>query len=135
MKEKISIEPIGYIYTKYEDRKNTPPQGRESEESHGYIQIEKDFLDGICDLKENTYITIIFYFNRSKGYKLITPSRLSIEPMGVFSTRSPDRPNSLGITSVKITKIEKDKIFFLGADMLNKTPVIDIKPTHIKPIF
>ncbi len=129
MNEKISIEPIGYIETKYQERKGTPPQGRESKESYGTICMRSEFVDGIRDLKEGMEITIIFNFHKSKDYKLITEARLSPVPLGVFATRSPDRPNRIGITDVKIKKIGDGKIEFIGADMLDGTPVIDIKPS------
>lgn len=129
MDDKIILEPIGYIQTKYKERKGTPPQGRESTESYGSILMRDEFVEGICDLKSGMGITIIFNFHKSKGYKLVTEARLSPVPLGVFSTRSPNRPNSLGITDVKITNIEEGRIDFIGADMLDGTPVIDIKPS------
>lgn len=129
MKDKIIIEPIGYIKTKYIERKGTPPQGKESVESYGSILMQPKFAEGICDLKVGMKITVIFNFHKSKDYKLITEARLSPTPLGVFSTRSPDRPNRIGITDVEIINIEDGKIDFIGADMLDGTPVIDIKPS------
>lgn len=123
------IKPIGYIKTKYKDRKDTPSQGANVKSSLGCIQIEEEFLEGIRDLKSGMNITVVFYFNQSKGYKLITKGRMSPVPVGVFSTRSPDRPNSIGITEVVIREIKDNIIEFRGADMLDGTPVIDIKPT------
>jgi len=97
--------------------------------SLGYIQMEEEFLEGIRDLKSGMNITLVFYFNQSKGYSLITNSRMSNVPVGVFSTRSPNRPNSIGITEVVIREIKGATIEFKGADMLDGTPVIDIKPS------
>ncbi len=74
------------------------------------------------------FIIIVFSFNQNKDYKLLTPSCKSKTPVGLFSTRSPYRPNNIGLTTVKITKINKNEIEFSGADMLDKTPVFDIKP-------
>lgn len=125
----FTIRPIGYIETEYNERKGTPPQGFETEESRGTIVMEPDFQEGIRDLKKGMRLTVIFCFHRSEGYQLITPSRMSPVPVGVFSTRSPNRPNSLGVSEVKIIDIAENKIIFEGADMLNGTPVIDIKPS------
>lgn len=130
MNNKIDIEPIGYINTKYKERKGTPPQGNESKDSFGAINMLPAFKDGIQDLKIGMNITIIFNFHHSRDYKLVTEARLSPVPLGVFSTRSPDRPNFLGITVVEIVDITESSIKFLGADMLDGTPVIDIKPTY-----
>ena len=123
------IKPIGYIKTKYKEFDNTPSQGAKVKSSLGYIQMEEEFLEGIRDLKSGMNITLVFYFNQSKGYSLITNSRMSNVPVGVFSTRSPNRPNSIGITEVIIREIRGDIIEFKGADMLDGTPVIDIKPS------
>lgn len=125
----FKIRPIGYIKTKYIERTSTPSQGAKVEGSMGTIVMEADFVEGIRDLKKGTKISVIFYFHLSKGYKLITPSRASPFPIGVFSIRSPDRPNCLGVSEVTITDIIDNKISFEGADMLNGTPVIDIKPS------
>ena len=128
MADEIIIKPVGYIRSKYTRREGTPFQGRESTGSCGTIEMLPEFKDGIRDLKAGMKITVIFNFHLSQGYTLITAARKSPEPRGVFSTRSPDRPNSLGITTVEIVSITDGRIEFLGADMLDGTPVIDIKP-------
>ncbi|MBM9519823.1 tRNA (N6-threonylcarbamoyladenosine(37)-N6)-methyltransferase TrmO [Desulforhopalus vacuolatus] len=128
MADEIIIKPVGYIRSKYTRRAGTPFQGRESTGSCGTIEILPEFKDGIQDLKVGMKITVIFNFHLSTGYTLITLARNSSVPRGVFSTRSPDRPNSLGITTVEIVRTAEGRIDFLGADMLDGTPVIDIKP-------
>jgi len=80
-------------------------------------------------LKPGDKITVAFHFHLSKGFELTTVPYLSDTPAGVFSTRSPDRPNGLGITVVDISGIEENRIEFTGADMLDGSPVIDIKPS------
>ncbi len=123
------IKPIGYIKTEYIERGEAPPQGSRTKSSFGYIKMEPEFLEGIRDLKSGMTITLVFYFHKSEGYSLITKSRMSIHPVGVFSTRSPDRPNCIGITEVLIRSVDNNIIEFQGADMLDGTPVIDIKPS------
>ena len=129
----INIEAIGYIQTEYLTREGTPSQGINSINSYGSIVIKDKFIEGIQGLKSGDLITIIFNFHKSTGYKLTLIPRKRNTPTGVFCTRSPDRPNGLGITVVEITKIEGRNIEFIGADMLNGTPVIDIKPYVNKP--
>ena len=128
MDNKIIIEPIGYIETKYSTRKGVPAQGEESVNSHGVIVMRDEFAEGIRDLKQGDNITVLFNFHKSKAFELTTIPYSSNTPKGIFSTRSPDRPNGIGITVVEITKVERNKIEFIGADMLDGTPVIDIKP-------
>lgn len=128
MINKITIEPIGYIETKYNIRDGVPAQGSDSEGSFGTVVIGDNFTNGIRDLKQGDKITVIFNFHKSTGFELTTIPYMSETPVGIFSTRSPDRPNSLGITVIEIIKIEGSRIEFKGADMLDGTPVIDIKP-------
>ncbi|MBK5254113.1 MAG: tRNA (N6-threonylcarbamoyladenosine(37)-N6)-methyltransferase TrmO [Peptostreptococcaceae bacterium] len=129
MKSEFTINAIGYINSEYAERKQAPHQGKESKNSLGTIEMLPEYKDGIRDLRAGMKITVIFCFHLSKGYELITRARLSPVPMGVFSTRSPDRPNSLGVTEVEILEINDNKISFAGADMLDGSPVIDIKPS------
>lgn len=128
MNHKIEIEAIGYIDTKYSTREGVPHQGGESEASYGSIIIRDEFVEGIKSLTSNDKITVIFNFHESEGFELTTIPFISDIPAGVFSKRSPDRPNSLGITVVEIIKVENNRIDFKGADMLDGTPVLDIKP-------
>ena len=128
MSDKIIIEPIGYIETEYLNRDGVPAQGRDSNNSYGAIVIKAEFLEGILDLKPGDKLTVIFNFHKSNGFELTTIPCKTNNPVGVFSTRSPDRPNSLGISLIEVIHIEDNVIKFKGADMLNGTPVIDIKP-------
>lgn len=71
---------------------------------------------------------LLFYFHKSEGYNLTTLSRKSNKIMGVFSTRSPNRPNGIGMSIVRFIKKENNRLIFEGVDMLDGTPVLDIKP-------
>lgn len=124
----IILDPIGYIESEYKDRKSTPYQGYVNKEGVAKIVMRPEYAEGIRDLKAGMKITVIFNFHNSKGYKLITPSRISVSPVGVFSTRSPNRPNSLGVTVVKIVDIVDNIIHISNVDMMDGTPVVDIKP-------
>lgn len=126
--DKIVFEPIGYIYTNYIKRQGTLIQGQNSEISPGKIVMKSKYVEGINGIKKGDKITILFHFHKSKGYELTTIPYLSDTPTGVFCTRSPDRPNGIGITVVDVTHVKDNKIEFIGADMFDKTPVIDIKP-------
>ena len=128
MDNMMHFEAIGYIKTKYIEREDTPSQGQNSTDSHGTIIIREEFIEGIQGFKPGDKITVIFNFHKSTGFKLtIVPYRQDT-PIGVFCTRSPDRPNGVGITIVEIIKVDKANIEFIGADMLDGTPIIDIKP-------
>jgi len=128
MEEEIVFQAIGRIKTKYKKRFGTPSQGSEAKKSRGVILLKEQYLEGAKDFRVGDKITVVFCFHQSKGYKLTIIPYRSVVPTGVFSTRSPDRPNSVGITVVTLTKVEGNRIEFEGADMLDGTPIIDLKP-------
>jgi tRNA-Thr(GGU) m(6)t(6)A37 methyltransferase TsaA len=126
--KQILLDPIGYIESEYRDNKSTPHQGYLKKDSHAKIVMRPKYKDGIKDLKTGMRITVIFNFHKSKGYKLNGPSRMSSKPVGVFTTRSPNRPNSLGVTVVEVLDVIDNTIYISNADMMDGTPVVDIKP-------
>ena len=86
------------------------------------------FKDGIRDILPGTYGVVLFYFHQSDGYKLLMVPRWGTEETGVFSTRSPNRPNGIGMSVVKFVSNDGTNLTFEGVDMLDGTPVLDIKP-------
>lgn len=128
MNMEILMNPIGYIKSTFKEKKDAPRQSILSENKIATIEVLEEYKEGIEDIKENSYGIIFFYFHKSEGYTLKTISRKTKERLGVFSTRSPNRPNGIGISIVKFTKIADNTIEFQGVDMLDGTPVLDIKP-------
>jgi len=93
------------------------------------IEILPEFSEGLMDVETFSHLYIIWVFHRSEGFHLIShPPWDDRRPHGVFATRSPHRPNPVGQTIVKLEKREGDKLHVTGADMIDCTPVIDIKP-------
>lgn len=128
----IKLLPIGYISSPYQVRGEAPPQGVYDNETKGVMHIGEKYLNGLADIKEGFQYIVVFYFHKSPGYELTVRSRRTGLLTGVFSTRSPNRPNGIGISVVKITKIDGGTIEFTGVDMLDGTPVLDIKPYIIR---
>lgn len=124
---KFNMEPIGFIRSPYKAHGEAPKQGVLSEEK-GKIEIEDKYLDGIYSLKEGQLIEVFFYFNQSDRDVRLKFDHHSGEVRGVFNTRSPVRPNGIGKSIVKILKIEDNIIEISNIDMLDGTPVLDIKP-------
>jgi len=124
----IILQPIGTIHTEFKTRENIPRQGRLGTNNNGWVEIKPEFVEGLDRLNEYSHIFLIFNFNQSEGFHLtqITPNHQ--QQKGVFATRSPYRPNPIGLTIVGLEKIEGNKIYFTGADMLDGTPLLDIKP-------
>ncbi|MGH4038209.1 MAG: TrmO family methyltransferase domain-containing protein [Sphaerochaeta sp.] len=128
MEEKIEITPIGYVMSEYDDSYYHADKEGKRNYSEAKIKMLPEYKIGIKDLKVGMIITIIFHFNKSSDYDMVSPTCFSKEPLGIFSSRSPRRPNGLGITATKIVAIDDDSITIEKGDMIDGTPIIDIKP-------
>ena len=124
----ISYTPIGIIYTPHKTEEQTPIQPVYSKGIKGKIEIFDPYLDGLRDLEGFSHLFLIYHFHKSKETKLILKPFLDNIPGGVFSTRAPYRPNPIGLSIVKLIKIEKNLIHIEDVDILNETPLLDIKP-------
>jgi len=127
---KIEMEPIGFVHT---EAKKLPRSWTVSE-VEGRLLVEKKYLQGLKDIKAGQDIVVIFHFHRSPKFatRLLTqtPPRRK-EKLGVFSICSPIRPNPIGMSVLQVLKVKGNIIHVRGLDMLNGTPILDIKP-HIK---
>ncbi len=94
----------------------------------GELEIFKDYEAGLKDTEGFSHLIVIFAFHQSKGYKLQTKPFLDDTLRGVFSTRSPNRPNPLGMTVVKVLERKGNILKVSGIDMIDRTPILDIKP-------
>ncbi|MGM0573012.1 MAG: tRNA (N6-threonylcarbamoyladenosine(37)-N6)-methyltransferase TrmO [Bacteroidota bacterium] len=124
----IIIEPIGIIYTPFKTKEGMPIQSNGAIGIKGKIKIKEEFIQGLTDLDTFSHIMLIFNFHKSKGFELLTKPFLDNKKRGVFATRAPKRPNPIGISVVRLIKIEKNIIYIENVDMLDETPLLDIKP-------
>ena len=122
--KKVEFTPIGYVENDYLE----PEHNEEIYEKVSKIIIKKDLMDGLYRVEELEKLYILFYFSKSKGYKLIHRRRYDGEMSGVFASRSPYRPNGIGLTLVELLKVEGNVLHVKGLDAINGTPVLDIKP-------
>jgi len=124
----IIYKPIGLIRTPFKELSLVPMQSIKARNIDGYIEIYPEYAEGLRDLEGFSHIIILFHMHKVKDFSLIVKPEISSEMRGVFSTRSPKRPNPIGFTVVKLIKIESLIISIRGVDMLDSTPLIDIKP-------
>jgi len=125
---KITFEEIGTVFTPFKSREGMPIQSKGAEGIKGKIELNKDLSTGLNDLNGFSHIILIYYFHKSKGFELETKPFLDNEKKGVFSTRAPKRPNSIGISVVRLLEIKGNSLYIENVDMLNETPLLDIKP-------
>ena len=127
--QNIIYNPIGIIHTPFNGTKKIPRQGRFGRNNNGNAVIFPEFSKGLKDLESFTHAWLIFYFHeKHESLKLIQYPKGKDIPRGVFAIRSPLRPNKIGLTAVKIISVENNTIHFEGADMIDGTPLLDIKP-------
>lgn len=119
----MEIKPIGYV-------RNDAETDVDFNQLISRIEILPEYVDGLYRIEDCEELEIIFYFHRSSSYKLrVHPHHDPTQPeVGVFSSRSPNRPNFLGLTRVQLLRRDGNVLFVKGLDAFNGTPVIDIKP-------
>jgi len=125
---KIEFDIIGKIYTPFDKLEGMPIQPIGAKGIKGKIHLNNELVGGLKDLEHFSHLTLIYYLHKSKGYSLEVKPFLDNAYHGVFATRSPKRPNSIGISVVKLDSIENNIIHISNIDVLNETPLLDIKP-------
>jgi len=126
---KFSIKQIGVIHTPYKD--NAPNQSDEKIKGAFAIEVLPEYEPALMSLEKFSYIYVLYYLNRiDRDYQnIISPPWAGGKTsVGLFASRSPNRPNPIGLSVVKILKIEKNIITISGIDAFDNTPLIDIKP-------
>jgi tRNA-Thr(GGU) m(6)t(6)A37 methyltransferase TsaA len=128
MKDEIKYKPIGIIHTPFKNKDDVPSSTRLGKDIKGTVEVKPELVDGLKDLHGFSHIMLIFNFHESKGFKLYAKPPLDDVKRSLFATRSPARPNPIGISIVKLEKIEGNIIHISNLDMLDGTPLLDIKP-------
>jgi tRNA-Thr(GGU) m(6)t(6)A37 methyltransferase TsaA len=126
--EKINFQPIGYIRSPHKVPKGTPIQPTAAQGIQGQIEILPLYQDGLKDLNGFSYLILLYHFDRVREMKLKVKPFLDDHQRGVFSTRAPTRPNPIGLSIVRLTGIAGNILYIEDVDILDGTPLLDIKP-------
>lgn len=122
------LRSIGIIKTRFSEQTGTPVQGSMVPDEPGIIELDPMFGEGLLDLEGFSHLWLIYWLHGVQGWTpRVTPYLDTVEH-GVFATRSPRRPNPIGLTAVRLVSIRGLTLEFAGADMLDGTPLLDIKP-------
>ncbi len=124
----IVLSPIGIIHSPYKSIEDVPIQSKAAKGTMGHIELEPQYREGLKDLEGFSHIYLIFNFHLSSGYELRVKPFLDETYRGLFSTRAPRRPNQIGLSIVRLIRIEGYTLFFENPDMVDGTPLLDIKP-------
>lgn len=124
----IIYQPIGIIHTPFAERSGTPIQPAAAAGAVGRIELADCYRAGLKDLDGFSHLILLYHFHRSSGYELEVTPFLDTQPRGLFSTRAPKRPNAIGLSVVRLTAILDGVLEIAEVDMLDGTPLLDIKP-------
>ena len=128
----ISYRPIGVLRSEHTKAEQTPIQPAYAKGCRGRVEIFPEFADGLCDLEGFSHVYLVYHFHRAGTAKLRVKPFLQDVERGVFATRAPCRPNAIGLSIVELVRREGDVLYLDGVDVLDGTPLLDIKPYTAK---
>ncbi len=126
--KEIIYKPIGVVHSPFKEPKNVPIQAAASKGTYGTIEIYPEYVEGLKDLEGFSHIILLYHLHLIKDCSLMVKPFLDDKLHGVFATRSPGRPNKLGISIVRLTGIENGILNIQDIDIVDGTPLLDIKP-------
>jgi tRNA-Thr(GGU) m(6)t(6)A37 methyltransferase TsaA len=126
--DSITLKPIGVIHSPFTDPKSMPIQPISENSAAGTVEVFPEFAPGLKDLEGFSHIVLLYHFHRSRTYSLSVIPYLDTEPRGLFATRAPNRPNPIGLSVVRLARIEGSRLQVENIDVLDGTPLLDIKP-------
>jgi len=124
----MEMQPIGLIHTPFTDLVGMPIQPAGAAGVRGTVVVFDEYQAGLKDLDGFSHIVLLYVFHGSQGFKLQVVPFMDNEPRGVFATRAPRRPNPIGMSVVQLDGIENGTLHIRNVDMLDGTPLLDIKP-------
>ena len=127
---RIALEPIGIIHSPFRENCGTPIQPEGGRDVEAVVEVYEEFAPGLCDLDGFSHLVLIYHFHRCRLTRLRTKPFMDVVERGIFATRAPVRPNHIGMSVVRLSRIEGNLLHIRDVDVLDGTPVLDMKP-HI----
>ncbi len=124
----FTFKAIGYVRSPYKETQEIPKGLGAKHDVEGILEVLPEFEPGLRDIEGFSHLIVLWVFDRVKGYELLASPPSDNRVHGVFATRSPMRPNPIGLTTVELLRRESRMLHIKGIDMLDGTPIIDIKP-------
>ena len=124
----MTIEPIGIIHSPFRTKEECPIQPFFAAEAIGRVELFNAFADGLKDIETFSHIYLLYQFDRAGEVQMVRPTFLDDEPRGIFASRHPCRPSGIGMSIVQLQAREGNVLVVTGIDVLDRTPLIDIKP-------
>lgn len=124
----MELLPIGHIHTPFKTKEDCPIQPVYASGAEGRIEVFEEFSDGLKDIEAFSHIYLLYQFDRAGEIKLVRPTFLDDEPHGIYASRHPCRPNGIGMSIVRLENRQDNVLSVNSVDMLDGTPLLDIKP-------
>ena len=124
----VSYRAIGVIHSSHTRPEETPIQPIFASGCIGRVEVLPEYAEGLCDIERFSHIYLVYHFHQVREVRLLTKPVLQDKAHGIFATRAPCRPNPIGISIVKLVGREGNTLLIEGADILDGTPLLDIKP-------
>lgn len=124
----FTMAAIGYVKSPYAETAEVPRGLGTKHEAEGVLEILPQFEEGLTDIEGFSHLFVVWLLHRSQGFQLLGTPPSDDRPHGVFATRSPRRPNPIGLTVVELSRRDGSRLYVRGVDMLDGTPILDIKP-------
>jgi tRNA (adenine37-N6)-methyltransferase len=121
-------QPIGHVRSPYKNTQQIPKGLGAKHEAQGILDVLPQFETGLTDIEGFSHLIVLWVFDRAEGYELLGTPPSDNRPHGVFATRSPRRPNPIGLTVVELVRRDGSQLHVRGVDMLDRTPILDLKP-------
>jgi len=128
MATEIIFRPIGTVHSPFKEPPGTPIQPTASPDTQGVVEVFPEYQEGLQDLDGFSHIFLVYYFHLSQGFSLKVKPFLDDRRRGLFATRAPARPNPIGISIVRLDKIDGNRLYIREMDIVDGTPLLDIKP-------
>ena len=124
----FAMRAVGTVHSPYTDRSQVPRGPGARHDADGVLEVDPDLEPGLADIEGFSHLFVLWVFDRADGVSLVSTPPTDDRPHGVFATRSPQRPNPIGLTVVRLLGREGNRLRVRGVDMLDGTPILDIKP-------
>lgn len=124
----IRYKPIGIIYSPFKEPRGTPIQPAGAWDIEGTVEIAPEYVEGLKDIEGFSHIILIYHFHLSSGHLFKVEPYMDEESRGVFATRAPNRPNPIGISIVRLVKVDGNTLYIKDIDIVDGTPLLDVKP-------
>jgi tRNA-Thr(GGU) m(6)t(6)A37 methyltransferase TsaA len=124
----VNYRPIGIIHSPFTNIEGMPIQPTGASGIRGTVEVFTEFAEGLKDLAGFSHIILLYHFHQVQEAKLVVTPFMDSQPRGVFATRAPKRPNPIGLSIVKLLSMEQNILYIENVDILDGTPLLDIKP-------